>query len=296
MRILVTGKNGQLASELQQQCPVEYELVPLAKDELDISNKAEVMNIVERIRPDVIINSAAYTGVDKAEQERDTAFAVNTLGAENLAFACKHFNVRLLHVSTDFVFDGAKSSPYLVSDAVSPVGIYGASKAEAETAIRNILPEAIILRTSWVYAAHGNNFSNTMLRLMSERDQLGIVADQIGTPTWTGTIAEVLFTLVGKQEVYGIYHCTDLGVASWYDFAVAIFEEGKEVGLIPAEKGLVIKAITTKDYPTPAKRPAYSVLDKTRLVEELGIELRHWRASLRLAFSRKAKGLQSEEL
>lgn len=296
MRILVTGKNGQLASELQQQCPVEYELVPLAKDELDISNKAEVMNIVERIRPDVIINSAAYTAVDKAEQERDTAFAVNTLGAENLAFACKLFNVRLFHVSTDFVFDGEKSSPYLVSDTVNPIGTYGASKAEAETAIRNILPEALILRTSWVYAAHGKNFSNTMLRLMSECDQLGIVADQVGTPTWTGTIAEVLFALAGKKEAYGIYHCTDLGVASWYDFAVAIFEEGKAVGLLPGDKDLVINAITTKDYPTPAKRPAYSVLDKSRLAEELGIELRHWRESLRLALSCKAKELLPKEL
>ncbi|GAA5445593.1 dTDP-4-dehydrorhamnose reductase [Microbulbifer sp. NBRC 101763] len=288
MKILVTGKNGQLATELQQQCPNEFELVSLAKEELDISDRAAVFSAVEHFCPDVIINAAAYTAVDKAEQEKEKAFSINTLGAENLAHACKEFNLRFLHVSTDFVFDGEKSSPYLVSDTVNPLGVYGSSKAEGESAVQNIIPEAIILRTAWVYAAHGKNFVNTMLRLMSERDELGVVADQVGTPTWTGSIAQALFCLAESKEAYGIYHCTDLGVASWYDFAVAIFEEGKASGRIPLDKELIIKAIATKDYPTLARRPAYSVLDKSRLVDELGMELRNWRDSLRFALSHKA--------
>ncbi|WP_444895087.1 dTDP-4-dehydrorhamnose reductase [Microbulbifer sp. EKSA008] len=286
-KILITGKNGQLGRELQKLCPVDIEMVAMGREELDISNKQVVQAVIGEVKPDVIINTAAYTAVDKAEQEENVVFAINKQGSENLAEVCNSLNIRLIHVSTDFVFDGEKSAPYLTSDKVNPVGVYGSSKAEAETAVLRILPEAIIVRTAWVYASHGNNFMNTMLRLMADRDQLSVVADQVGTPTWTGTLAEILIILAQKPSVSGIYHCTDLGVASWYDFAVAIYEEGKILGVLSQDKQLDLKAIATHEYPTPAKRPSYSVLDKTRLITELDIKPRHWRESLRLALSEK---------
>ncbi|MCO1334474.1 dTDP-4-dehydrorhamnose reductase [Microbulbifer sp. OS29] len=292
-KILITGKNGQLGCELQNLCPDEFEMVAMARKELDISNSSAVLKAVEQAQPDIIINAAAYTAVDRAEQEREAAFSVNARGAENIALACKQVGARFIHVSTDFVFDGKKSSPYIVSDKRNPLGVYGASKAEAEAVVQKILPESVIVRTAWVYSAHGNNFANTMLRLMAERDELAVVADQVGTPTWTGTIAEVLFALARKEQAQGIYHCTDLGVASWYDFAVAIYEEGKSNGLLPANKELAIKAITTQDYPTPAQRPSYSVLDKSRLLNDLDVDLRNWRESLRQVFSSKAQKLKA---
>ncbi|MFA0813014.1 dTDP-4-dehydrorhamnose reductase [Microbulbifer epialgicus] len=288
-KILITGKNGQLGRELQIRCPIGIEVVALNRNELDVSNSHAVQKVIREVRPDIIINTAAYTAVDRAEQEPEIAYTINSKGAENLARECKKLDIRFIHVSTDFVFDGKKSTPYTVNDQVVPLGVYGASKAEAEAVIQELLSDAIIVRTSWVYAAHGNNFVNTMLRLMSEREQLGVVADQVGTPTWTGTLAEILYRLAEKQDAVGIYHCTDLGVASWYDFAVAIFEEAKLHGLLPQEKKLVINAIATSDYPTPAERPAYSVLDKSRLLSELGIELKNWRESLKQAFSTKAE-------
>ncbi|WP_444939905.1 dTDP-4-dehydrorhamnose reductase [Microbulbifer sp. ZKSA004] len=283
-KILITGKDGQLGRELQNQCPVEFEIIALSRSELDISNGIIVQSVLQKIRPDIVINTAAYTAVDRAEQEQDIAYAINSKGAENLAKTCKDLSIRLIQVSTDFVFDGKKSTPYQTEDKVSPLGVYGASKAEAEAVIQKLLPDAVIVRTAWVYATHGSNFLNTMLRLMSERDELNVVADQVGTPTWTGTLARVLYSLSMKEKIKGIFHCTDLGVASWYDFAVAIFDEGKLHGLLPAEKKLTINAITTDDYPTPADRPAYSVLDKSRLLNELDIELNSWRESLRQAF------------
>ncbi|WP_413664514.1 dTDP-4-dehydrorhamnose reductase [Microbulbifer sp. CNSA002] len=289
MKILVTGKNGQLGRELHRLCPVEHKLIGLSREELDITDRSAVESVVEKHRPNLIINAAAYTAVDKAEKEQDLAFAVNTIGASNLAEICKNLSVRLIHISTDFVFDGKKSSPYLITNKLNPLGVYGASKAEAEVAVQNVLPEAVIVRTAWVYSADGNNFVSTMLRLMSDRKILGVVADQIGTPTWTGTLAKVLFILAEQKSVKGIFHCTDLGVASWYDFAVAIFEESKKFGLIPSDKELSIDAIRTEDYPTPAERPSYSVLDKSRLIHELEVELPHWRESLRQALSLKSQ-------
>ncbi|SHF55307.1 dTDP-4-dehydrorhamnose reductase [Microbulbifer donghaiensis] len=288
MKILVTGKYGQLAQELQKRCPAEVELIALDRQELDISNRDAVMATLKEVRPEVVINAAAYTAVDKAESEAELAYAINANGAESVALACREFDARLIHVSTDFVFDGQKSSPYTVDDQVRPLGIYGESKAAGEEAVRAILPHAVIVRTAWVYAAHGNNFMNTMVRLMAEREQLGVVADQIGTPTWTGTLAKALYALASESGAEGIYHCTDAGAASWYDFAIAIYEEGKAAGLLPAEKNVQIKPITTADYPTPAARPSYSVLDKSRLVNELGMELPHWRQSLRQALAEKA--------
>ncbi|WP_250459775.1 dTDP-4-dehydrorhamnose reductase [Microbulbifer litoralis] len=285
MKILITGKNGQLGQELQNRAPKGTELIALDRTQLDISNAEAVMNTIGQYQPDFIVNAAAYTAVDKAEQEVEQAYAINATGAENLALAGREHGTRLIHVSTDFVFDGEHSSPYGVEDSVRPIGVYGESKAAGEAAVRAVLPEAIIVRTAWVYARHGSNFVNTMLRLMAERDQLGVVADQIGTPTWTGTLADAIYTLASNREARGIYHCTDAGAASWYDFAVAIFEEGKAAGLLPQERQVQINPITTADFPTPASRPAYSVLDKSRLTQELNFELTHWRQSLRQALT-----------
>ncbi|WP_231758090.1 dTDP-4-dehydrorhamnose reductase [Microbulbifer elongatus] len=281
MKILVTGKNGQLGQQLQKQAPAHTTIIAHGRDTLDIADKEQVFTVLQQAQPDLVINAAAYTAVDKAESDTDQAHRVNARGPENLALACRELGIRLIHVSTDFVFDGKQSHPYLPGDTRKPLGVYGESKARGEEAIEAILPEAIIVRTAWVYDREGGNFVNTMLRLMNERDQLGVVADQIGTPTWAGTLANNIYALAQNPEAMGIYHCTDAGVASWYDFAVAIYEEGKAAGLIPSEKSVQIKPITTADFPTPAKRPAYSVLDKSRLVEDSGIELNHWRPVLR---------------
>ncbi|WP_226662976.1 dTDP-4-dehydrorhamnose reductase [Microbulbifer aggregans] len=281
MKVLVTGKNGQLGQQLQKQAPADITLIAHGRDTLNIADKDQVFAVLKETQPVIVINAAAYTAVDKAESDVDQAHAINARGAENLALACHELGIRLIHVSTDFVFDGKQSSPYLPSDLRKPLGVYGESKARGEEAIEAILPEAIIVRTAWVYDRQGGNFVNTMLRLMNERDQLGVVADQIGTPTWAGTLAQGIFALAKNPSAKGIYHCTDAGAASWYDFAVAIFEEGKAAGLIAEEKSVKVNPIATSDYPTPASRPAYSVLDKTRLVEDSGIALNHWREVLR---------------
>lgn len=288
MKILLTGKSGQLGRELQESVPQGTDLIALDRKELDISQRESVMAAVFSVQPDVIINAAAYTAVDKAESEVDLAFGINASGAENLALACREFGARLIHVSTDFVFDGQKSSPYSTNDPVRPLGAYGESKAAGERAVQEILPEAVIVRTAWLYAQQGHNFVNNMLRLMEERDELGVVADQVGTPTWAGTLAGVIYRLAADSNASGIYHCTDAGIASWYDFAVAIYEEGKGTGLLPHDKEVKIQPIATSDYLTPAARPAYSVLEKSRLANEQGIELKHWRQALRQVLQEKA--------
>ena len=281
MKILIAGKNGQLGKQLQKQAPSDATVIALGRETLDIADKDQVFAILRQEQPDVVINAAAYTAVDKAESEVEQAHAINAYGPENLALACREYGIRLIHVSTDFVFDGRQSHPYTPEDTRKPVSVYGESKARGEEAIEAILPHSIIVRTAWVYDREGGNFATTMLRLMRERDQLGVVADQIGSPTWAGSLAKSLYALAQNPEAKGIYHCTDAGAASWYDFAVAIFEEGKAAGLLPQDKQVQIKPIATSDYPTPAARPPYSVLDKTRLVNATGIELKHWRKVLR---------------
>ncbi|WP_444891177.1 dTDP-4-dehydrorhamnose reductase [Microbulbifer sp. DLAB2-AA] len=287
MRILVTGRNGQLARELQKRKPRDVNLVALTRNDLDVTDSNQVMQAVNKYKPDTLINAAAYTAVDKAESEREQAFAINATGPENLARACHEMDARLIHISTDFVFDGQGCSPYKPQDSIRPLGIYGESKAAGEAAVQSVLPQAVILRTAWVYGAHGTNFTNTMLRLMRERDQLGVVADQIGTPTSCITLAETIFTLVSKPEVSGIYHCTDAGTASWYDFAVAIYEEAKNLGVLTKDANVNIIPIGNTEYHSCAVRPSYSVLDKSSLVEDLGIELKHWRQALRQVLQEK---------
>jgi dTDP-4-dehydrorhamnose reductase len=288
MRVLLTGKNGQLGLQLQQALPAGIDLCALGHQELDITDRQQVMKSLQQLQPQVVINAAAYTAVDKAEAEPGLAHLINANGPEYLALACRHIGARLIHLSTDFVFNGTQSTPYKPHDLLAPLGAYGRSKADGERAVMAVLPEAVILRTAWVYAAHGSNFVNTMLRLMNERDALGVVADQVGTPTWTGTLARVIFALLQQPHARGIYHCTDAGVASWYDFAVAIYEEGRAAGLIPADKKVKVSPVTTADYPTPAQRPHYSVLDKSRLMHEHGLAFDHWRRVLRQVMQSKS--------
>jgi len=289
MKILVTGKNGQLGSELQKTCPSNVELICFGSKELDISNAEQVNELLITYSPDIVINAAAYTAVDKAETDTDTAYAVNEQGAANLANACKNIDAKLIHISTDFVFDGTSTMPYTASDATNPLGVYGASKLAGEQAINEILgSQATIVRTAWVYSVFGNNFVKTMLRLMSEKEQLGIVGDQVGTPTWAAGLANMLWALVAKasseqvlntENTATILNWTDAGVASWYDFAVAIQELAIEQGLLA--KSIPISAISAASYPTPAKRPAFSVLNKAQAEEISGVKTVHWRAQLK---------------
>lgn len=278
MKVLVTGKGGQLAWELAQTSPSQFECVCLSRQELDITNIDSINHAVERYQPSIIINAAAYTAVDKAESDKEQAYAVNETGAKNLALVCKNNNIRLLHVSTDFVFDGTKTTPYQVDDQTNPLGIYGASKLAGDNAVIDILPSSIIVRTAWVYSTHGNNFVKSMLRLMAEKPQLGIVYDQVGTPTWAAGLAKWCWAVIQKPEVSGLFHWTDAGVASWYDFAVAIQELAIEKGML--DLAIPISAIPASQYPTPAKRPSFSVIDKATAEAAAGVQTVHWRKQL----------------
>lgn len=280
MRVLVTGGKGQLGWELQQTIPDDYQLTSWDVEELDITRAEDVMEAVATLRPELIINAAAYTAVDKAESESATAHAINTDGAANLATTAVALGSRLIHISTDFVFDGRKSSPYQVEDTAEPLSVYGASKLKGDLAVRQITNDsALIIRTSWVYSAGGNNFVKTMLRLMQEKEQLGVVADQIGTPTWAKELARALWQAAARERLQGILHWADAGVASWYDFAVAIQEEAYQLGLL--DRMIPVSPLTTSEYPLPATRPAYSVLEKAGSWRKLGYKGLHWRVCLR---------------
>jgi dTDP-4-dehydrorhamnose reductase len=280
MKALITGANGQLGWELQQTAPARWRIVALDRGAFDITYADAVQQVVRSEQPHLIINAAAYTAVDKAEEEEAKAYAVNADGAANIATAARDHGVRLIHISTDFVFDGHKSQPYLPEDPVNPLGVYGASKLKGEQNVTIISGgNALIVRTSWVYSIHGNNFVTTMLRLMAERPKLRVVADQVGSPTWAKGLAHALWAAAEKIEVTGMLHWSDAGVASWYDFAVAIMEEALAIGLL--QKELVVEPITTSGYPTAAQRPHYSVLDKEKTWETIGYKARHWREGLR---------------
>ncbi len=276
LTVLLTGAGGQLGQELQHSAPAAVKLHAMDSHHLDVTDRAAVHQVFEQLSPDVVINAAAYTAVDKAEEEKERAFAVNAEAPRYIAEACDGSACRIIHISTDFVFDGLKSSPYLPGDATNPLSVYGASKLQGE---QNLPPSALIIRTSWLYSARGNNFVKTMLRLMAEREQLGVIADQVGTPTHARGLAEAVWEFIGKGVGEGIHHWSDAGVASWYDFAVAIMEEGIAAGLL--KKAVDVRPITTNDYPTPAIRPPYSVLDKTLTWSLLGTEPLHWRVALR---------------
>ncbi|MGI9301943.1 MAG: dTDP-4-dehydrorhamnose reductase [Gammaproteobacteria bacterium] len=279
MKALITGSGGQLGSELSKSPPPDWQVTALTRTELDICDQRQVQDVTAGLQPDLIINAAAYTDVDRAEEEPAKAHAVNADGAANIARAAASCGARLIHVSTDFVFDGTANRPYAPQAQTNPLGVYGVSKLKGEQEVEAAgNPDAVILRTAWVYSAHGNNFVKTMLRLMRERDTINVVADQIGTPTWTAGLADAVWKLAAKPDVRGIHHWTDAGVASWYDFAVAIQEQALGRGLLETPKP--VTPITTRQYPTPAQRPAYSVLDKTSTWDALDFVAPHWRASL----------------
>ncbi|MDB5480545.1 MAG: rmlD [Caulobacteraceae bacterium] len=283
MKALVTGAGGQLATELMAAPPDGWAVEAISELELDIRDFDAVRAAVKRSSPDLILNAAAYTAVDRAEAEPEIAWAVNRDGAEHLARAAVEVGARFAHVSTDFVFDGHASRAYRPDDAPAPLGVYGASKRDGEIAVQAAAPKSLILRTAWVYSPHGGNFLKTMLRLMAERGEVRVVADQIGTPTSATTLAETLWglCLAGAE---GIHHHTDAGVASWYDFAQAIGEDAHAAGLLKGEPRVL--PIRTEDYPTPARRPAFSVLDNTSTWTLLGRPSPHWRSALRTVLGR----------
>jgi dTDP-4-dehydrorhamnose reductase len=278
-KVLITGAGGQVGRMLLETRPNNCEIIACAHADLDIGAGEAVRDCIRRHGPSTIINAAAYTAVDKAESAPDAAQRINAEGAGHLAAAARECGARLIHISTDFVFDGASSVPYLPDSATHPLSVYGRTKRDGEQAVLEALPErSTIVRTAWVYAATGANFVRTMLRVMGTNKAVRVVADQVGTPTAARSFAQALWSIAGNPEIRGIHHWTDAGVASWYDFAVAIAEEGAELGLLPPE--VTVTPIATSDYPTPARRPAYSVLDK-RSLASFGLSPAHWRQRLR---------------
>lgn len=277
MKVLVTG-SGQLAWELQRTAPEHIEFFGLGRAELDITDAAQIKEQLHHLQPDAVINAAAYTAVDKAESDQAAAHSVNCDGPKALAETCQEIGAYFLHISTDFVFDGSSSRPYCADAEKSPLGVYGQTKSDGEDAIAQMMDRNwAVIRTAWVYSSHGNNFVKTMLRLMADKPQLGIVGDQVGTPTWAKGLALACWAAI-ENKIEGLYHWTDAGVASWYDFAVAIQRLGLEKGLLASE--IPIGSIATEDYPRPASRPAYSVLDKSKILSALSLTAVHWQQQL----------------
>lgn len=282
MRILISGQHGQVSSELQKRLAVLGELVVPGRDQLDLAQPEQIRQQVRRVRPDLIINAAAYTAVDKAESEKAAAFSVNAEAPGILAEEAAALGIPLIHYSTDYVFDGSKTAPYNEADEPHPLGVYGQSKLAGEHAITAAQGKHLILRTSWVYSTHGRNFLLTMQRLLQEKPELRIVADQIGAPTWAGTIANSTLALIerwqaGETGAWGTYHLTAQGETSWFGFAQAIGEALREQGKPCAN----LLPITTSDYPTPASRPLNSRLDCSRLQREWGVSQPDWQTALR---------------
>jgi dTDP-4-dehydrorhamnose reductase len=280
MRVLVTGAAGQVGRALLQGAPDHATCVGLSHADLDIGDEGAVRSCVSHHHPDVIVNAAAYTAVDKAQSEPDPAARINIGGPRHLASCAGELGARLVHISTDFVFDGLASSPYRPEASTNPLNVYGRTKRAGEEAVLGILPErSVVLRTAWVYAAEGRNFVRTMLRLMAANGSVRVVSDQIGTPTSAHSVAGAIWRILDHPDLTGIHHWTDAGVASWYDFAVAIAEEAASLELLPS--GVAVLPIATEDYPTPARRPPYSVLNRASLAV-LRIAPVHWREALRV--------------
>ena len=276
MKVLITGASGQLGSALQKTAPAHVQIHAIDIEDVDLTDEAMLGARLAVEAPDLIINAAAYTAVDKAESEEHLARAVNSDAVRVMAQFMKMSGGKLVHVSTDFVFDGKSAQAYLPDDKCAPISVYGQTKAQGEA---HLAASDLLVRTAWVYAAGGVNFVRTMLRLMKEREELGIVSDQIGAPTWASGLAKVIWQLI-ESGAEGTYHHSDAGVASWYDFAVAIAEEAEAIGLLARRP--VLKPITTADYPTPAIRPAFSLLDCRKTRALLGDDAVHWRTNLRL--------------
>ncbi|MGM0632210.1 MAG: dTDP-4-dehydrorhamnose reductase [Pseudomonadota bacterium] len=279
LKIALLGANGQLGRTLQHSAlSRDHELIALDRVALDISDETAVRRKLDELRPDVLVNAAAFTAVDRAETEEEAARAANADGPKYLARWAAANDAWLLQVSTDFVFNGRSGRPWTPEDQMDPVNLYGRTKLEGELHVRYLAPDnSLILRTGWVYSRYGGNFLDTMLRLMASKEALTVVDDQIGTPSSTDGLACCIEAAVEKRPT-GILHWSDAGVASWYDFAVAIQDEALRYGLL--ERAIPISPIPASDYPTPARRPAFSVLDKSATREGLGIEPRHWRHAL----------------
>jgi len=276
MVVLVTGAGGQLGQALQfianKHAEIKFKF--FSSSELNITDAINCEAVFSQIKPDYCINAAAYTAVDKAESEPEKAFAINATGAKNLAEACKKHRTKLIHISTDFVFDGLKTTPYTEEDLPNPTGVYGQTKLDGEKAVQQTWPQHFIIRTSWVYSQFANNFMKTMVRLGNEKDRLNVVNDQIGTPTHAVDLAEALVSIIQKnpENAFGIYNFSNEGQCSWFDFAKQIFKvHNIQIDLQP---------IPTSAYPTPAKRPAYSILDKSKIKQTFGIAIADWKEGL----------------
>jgi dTDP-4-dehydrorhamnose reductase len=280
MKVLIVGAGGQLGRALLAVAPVDAQVRGVTRQELDVTDAHAVQVMVNQWRPQLIINAAAYTAVDKAESEPEMAERGNVLAPRNLARAAQAIKARLIHVSTDFVFDGHSSQPYAPDSATAPLGVYGRTKLAGEQAVQEVLNAGVlIVRTAWVYDANGRNFLRTMLRLMHECGVVRVVADQVGTPTSAASLAKVIWQFATRDDLSGVYHWTDAGVASWYDFAVAIAEEAVAAGVLSTMP--IITPIASHEYPTPAQRPAFSVLDKSATYQALALTPVHWRDQLR---------------
>lgn len=282
-KFLITGANGQVGYCLTQQLQGKAEILAVDRDGLDITDREAVFRAVADFRPDVIINAAAHTAVDRAETEIELSEAININGAKYLAEAAAEIDALILHISTDYVFNGQGDKPYSETDPVDPQGVYGKTKQAGEIAVQNANPKSVILRTAWVFGEHGNNFVKTMLRLGKEREVLGVVADQFGSPTYAGDIAAALIEianqiLVGKQDAFGIYHFSGQPYVNWHEFASEIFQQAVLQKIL--EKAPLVNAIATSDYPTPAKRPANSRLDLTKIQQTFGINPSDWKNAL----------------
>jgi dTDP-4-dehydrorhamnose reductase len=281
MKILISGQHGQVSRELQRRLGAVGELIVLGRDQMDLAHPDQIRQQVQRARPDLVINAAAYTAVDQAESDQQSAFAINAEAPGILAEEALALGVPLIHYSTDYVFDGSKATPYVEDDAPNPLGVYGHSKLMGERAISEVQGQHLILRTSWVYSTHGRNFLLTMQRLLQEKPELRIVADQIGAPTWAGAIADSTLALIerwqtGNAGAWGTYHLTAEGETSWFGFAQAIGDALREQGARCAN----LLPIPSSDYPTPAARPINSRLDCTRLQREWGVSQPDWLSAL----------------
>ncbi len=290
MKIVITGANGQLGLALARRLSLpalDHVVIALDRASLDIADEAACRAAVAKHAPDIVLNCAAYTAVDRAESDRESAFSINATGAENLAKACAATNTFLVHFSTDYVFNGQGSRPYVETDATAPLGVYGVSKLAGERAVQTIASSFAILRLSWVYSNDGANFYKTMLRLTGERDVLRVVADQFGTPNFTGDIAEAIACMLSRSAnelrlKSGVYHLSGNGVASWHEFASEIVVHAQ------LARRPTVEAITTADFPTPARRPAYSALDASRFATTFGWTIPKWRDGLTRCLAERA--------
>lgn len=278
MRVIVTGITGQLGSSLKDTAPVGVDFVGVNRAALDLADPGSLQSRLKDLKPDIVVNAGAYTAVDKAENEPELAKVVNADSVKEMVAYCRQTNTRLVQVSTDFVFAGEASSPYIVQAKTKPLGVYGETKLAAEQHVLAGRLNCQIVRTGWVYSEHGHNFVKTMLRLGAQRAQIAVVSDQVGSPTYARNLAKMIWALLDSRSQKKMFHFSDAGVASWYDLAIAVFELAAEARML--DKIPYVKPIRAVDYPTPARRPAFSVLDKTETWMELSVNPEHWRVAL----------------